>query len=276
MGLQVYGAKCPAHCRSHCESQYVSAASGAMQVLRGLVIVGTPLGEDKIVRETVTGKAEEAHCAGTTLMTLPILAQGKNAVLQGSLKHEVAHFSPVTHMALVGKAVSDTADAAADAALAIEYYEVQPSSDVDPRARAQLELHMREGGTGLHRLFHVEGSAAFLSSAALANVAMIGAPEQFQRFDGPSGVGVRLEWSQLRTHAGHTNLRGEVIDDVYLRTVLPLAQKDTSRATATSRLRSITTLHDGSIPLKRTSQRKARMLVCASWASSIWLTAAHP
>jgi hypothetical protein len=44
-------------------------------------------------------------------------------------------------------------------------------------------------------------------------------------------------------------------------------------ATAAHRLRSLTALHDGSGPLKRAQQHKARILSCASRASSIWLTA---
>ena len=98
-------------------------------------------------------------------------------------------------MALVGKAVIDTADAVADAALAIGNCQVQPGSHADTRARSW-------SGMGLHRLSPAEGSAAFLSSAALANVAMIGAPEQFRPFDGPAGAGLRQEWSQVRTHVG--------------------------------------------------------------------------
>ena len=65
----------------------------------------------------------------------------------------------------------------------------------------------------------------------------------------------------------------EVVDDVCLRTVLPQAQTDTSRATAASRLRSITALHDGSSQLKRAQQHEAHLLSYASRASSICLTA---
>ena len=145
---------------------------------------------------------------------------------------------------------------------------------------------MRHGGMGLHRLSPAEGSAAFLSSAALTNVAMTGAPEQFRPFDGPAGAGllgygavqpripgVVQEWSQLRAYVGLTDPRGGVVDDVCLRTVLPQAQRDTSRVTATSRLLSITDHHNGSSLLKCAQQHKARMLSCASQASSIWLTA---
>ena len=92
----------------------------------------------------------------------------------------------MARIALVGKAVSDTADAVANAALAIVHCQVQPGSDEDKRARVQLELSIRCGGMGLHRLSPAEGSAAFLSSVALTNVAMTGAPEQFRPSDGPA------------------------------------------------------------------------------------------
>ena len=49
-------------------------------------------------------------------------------------------------------------------------------------------------------------------------------------------------------HVELTEPHGEVADAACLRTVLPKAQKDTSRATATCRLQSITALHDESSP----------------------------
>ena len=66
-----------------------------------------------------------------------------------------------------------------------------------------------------------------------------------------------------------------MVDVVCLRVVLPQAQTetDTSRATAASRLLSITALLDGSSQLKRAQQHKAHLLSCASRASSICLTA---
>ena len=52
---------------------------------------------------------------------------------------------------------------------------------------------------------------------------------------------------------------------------------DTSKATAASRLRSITALYDGSSPLKRAQQHKARMLSCASLGVvDLAHRAAHP
>ena len=72
-----------------------------------------------------------------------------------------------------------------DAAHAIGHRQMQPGSDEDKRARTQLELPMGHGGRGLHRLSPVEFSAVLLSSAALANVAITGAPDQPRPFDGP-------------------------------------------------------------------------------------------
>ena len=68
------------------------------------------------------------------------------------------------------------------------------------------------------------------------------APAQFRPFDGPTGEGLRHEWQTLRHHVGLEDPRGAVVDRVCLRHVLPQAQKDTSRATAASRLRSLTTM----------------------------------
>ena len=161
-------------------------------------------------------------------------AQAKWAVLEGPLQHKMAHLPRVARMALVGKAVTDIADAVVDSALAIRHCQVQPGPDEDTRARTQLELPMRHGGMGLHRLSPAEGSAEFLSSAALTNVGMTGAPEQFRPFDGPAGPNLCQEWSQLRAYVGLADLRGEVFDDVCLRTLLPQAQIDSSAATATS------------------------------------------
>ena len=104
---------------------------------------------------------------------------------------------------------------------------------------------------GLHRLSPAEGSAAFLSSAALAHVAMEGAPAPFHPFNGPNGEGLRKEWQALRHHVGLEDSRGVVVDRVCLHHVLPQARKDMSRATAASHLRSLTALHDGGSPLKR-------------------------
>ena len=65
--------------------------------------------------------------------------------------------------------------------------------------RAQLELPMRHGGMGLHRLSTAKGFAAFLSSAALTHVAMESAPAQFGPSKGPTGEGLRQEWQHCAT-----------------------------------------------------------------------------
>ena len=83
--------KCHACSRTLGAAQSVGATTGATHALRGLVVVGSPLGEDEFVRKTAAGKAEEAQCTFASLMTLLLLAQPMWAVLQGSLQHKVAH-----------------------------------------------------------------------------------------------------------------------------------------------------------------------------------------
>ena len=94
------------------------------------------------------------------------------------MQHKVANLPRVVRMALVHKAVTDTADAVAKAALSSRGNQVQRGSDEDKRTRAQLEMPMRFGGMGLQRMPPAEGAAACCPSAALANVAMVGASEQ--------------------------------------------------------------------------------------------------
>ena len=74
VGLQVNESKCHAYCRSRGAAQSVGAATGATHGLRGVIVSGTPLGEDELVHETAKGKAEEAQCAVAALMTLHPLA----------------------------------------------------------------------------------------------------------------------------------------------------------------------------------------------------------
>ena len=105
------------------------------------------------------------------------------------------HLPRVARMALVGKVVTDTADAVAAPPSQSPTARCSQALTRTKRACAQLQLPMRHGGMGLHRPSAAEGSAAFLSSAATTNVAMTGAPELFRPFDGPAGAGLRQKWS---------------------------------------------------------------------------------
>ena len=195
-------------------------------------------------------------------------------MLQGSLQHRVAHLPCVARWELVTEAVRSTARRMADAALALAQCTPTAGSQEDLSARAQLELPMRHGGMGLHRLSPAQGMAAFLASAVPVHVAMVRTPPQFRPFDGPAGPRMREEWGALQRHLGRADSQGVAVDDVCIRSALPMAQKDTSKAAAASRLRSLTSLHDDEGgPLRRAQQHKARLLSCASRASSIWLTA---
>ena len=63
---------------------------------------------------------------------------------------------------------------------------------------------------------------------------MTGAPQQLRPFDGPAGAGLRREWSQVRAYAGLADPPGEVVDDVCLRTVLPLVRRGASHGVLTA------------------------------------------
>ena len=135
-----------------------------------------PIGALLYARDTCHARANRrqhpcgnrGQCAGarrpklsrpSVLLSLPLPAQCKFAVLQGSLQHRVAHL-PVARWSVVEGAMSAAADAIADTALQIGNCQVSPGSEDDMYARAQLQLPMRHGGMGLHRLSPAEGSAA--------------------------------------------------------------------------------------------------------------------
>ena len=127
-----------------------------------------PIGALLYARDTCHARANRrqhpcgnrGQCAGarrpklsrpSVLLSLPLPAQCKFAVLQGSLQHRVAHL-PVARWSVVEGAMSAAADAIADTALQIGNCQVSPGSEDDMYARAQLQLPMRHGGMGLHRL----------------------------------------------------------------------------------------------------------------------------
>ena len=88
------------------------------------------------MRAHAQAKAEQAQCALQKLLSLPLPAQCKFVVLQGSLQHRVAHLPRVARWLAVEGAMSAAADAVADAALQIGNCKVSPGSEDDTCARA--------------------------------------------------------------------------------------------------------------------------------------------
>jgi hypothetical protein len=198
VGLQVNAQKCNVNSHSHGAAQSVAATSSVKHATHGIFVAGTPLGNDDFILEYDASTTEDAQCAVQKLLTLPMPAQCQWAVLRGSLQHRVVHLPRVARWAQVENALTDTPNAVADAALKIGQCQVQPGSATDRGARVQLELPMRHGGKVLHRLSPAEGSEAFLSSAALTNVAIAKAPEQFRPVDGPADMGSpQEEWQDV-------------------------------------------------------------------------------
>ena len=87
VGLQVNTSKCSVYLRNHGAAQSVHSSTGVAHATRGLIVVGTPLGTKDFVRAHAQAKAEQAQCAVQKLLSLPLPAQCKFAVLQGSLQH---------------------------------------------------------------------------------------------------------------------------------------------------------------------------------------------
>jgi hypothetical protein len=98
-----------------------------------------------------------------TLDALPLPAQDRWLLLQGSLQLRVALLPRVGEWAAVGTAVMVAEDRALQITGAILGRETGGHG-----VRAQLTLPRRHGGFGLRHANHLEGRAAYLSAAATA------------------------------------------------------------------------------------------------------------
>ena len=106
---------------------------------------------------TCRSTPRDAACTHATtavqkLLSLLLPVQCKFAIHQSYLQHRVTHLPRVACWSAVKGAMSATADTVADTALLIGSCQVPPGSDHDTCAHAQIELSVRYGGMGLHRL----------------------------------------------------------------------------------------------------------------------------
>ena len=229
------------------------------------------------MRETAAGNAEEVHRAVATLLTLPLPAQAKWAVLQGALQHKVPHLPRVARMALMGKAVTDTADAVADAALATGNWQLPGAEELRRRqARARSwgspcvtaargstacpPLKVTLHSCNLPPLPMWQWSAPQSSSGPL-----MGPPAQASARNGPSSAPMLGS----PTPAGTWLMMLACARSCRQPRHTP--QEPSPPAAYGQLLHSTTGAAREKV--KRAQQHKARLLICAYLASSIWLTA---
>jgi hypothetical protein len=180
LGLQVALPKCSAYSAVEANGAAVSGALGIQHAVGGITAAGTPVGEAAFVATQSQECASKACHLMDTLDALPLPAQDRWLLLQGSLQLRVAHLPRVGKWAAVGTAVMVAEDRALQSTGAILGRETGAHG-----VHAQLTLPRHHGGFGLRHTNHLEGRAAYLSAAATAQRVMAAGPAPFRPFEGP-------------------------------------------------------------------------------------------
>jgi hypothetical protein len=112
LGLQVTLPKCAAYSAAEANGAAVSEALGIQHAVGGITATGTPVGEAAFVATQAQECASKACHLMNTLDALPLPAQNRWLLLQGSLQLRVAHLPRVGEWAAVGTAVMVAEDRA--------------------------------------------------------------------------------------------------------------------------------------------------------------------
>jgi hypothetical protein len=198
------------------------------------------------------------------LQALPLADQDRWILLQGSLQRRVAHLPRGCQWTHVAAAVQRAESKAVDGVFAIVGL-----PRVEGPLTAQITLPLRHGGLGLSHTCPAEGSAAYLSAAAITHQAMRHGPEAFRPFDGPSGEQLRPQWASL--HSGAGDLWPPEFQEVSPDSLgtISAAQFEFSRQAAQARADTLLESFDAGT--QEGQSARARLLSCACRPASAWL-----
>jgi hypothetical protein len=196
-----------------------------------------------------------------TLDALPLPAQDRWLLLQGSLQLRVAHLPRVGEWAAVGTAVMVAEDLALQSTGAILGREIG-AHDV----HAQLTLPRRHGGFCLRHTNHLKGRAAYLSVTATAQRVMAAGP-----FEGPKGAQLSQQWETLHDVADGLWEADERTADATNMPTIARAQGTFGRYMAQYHVDALLESVDAAAVAGQ--KTLARLRSCACQASAAWLTA---
>jgi len=147
----------------------------------GMVAVGTPLGGTSYVRGIIQAKADEARRCAAALMDLDLTPQIQYALLTRCIQRKLDHFLrtvPWEHWADIYDDFS-----AGIARHVLCCCDLSPTLvDESPQIRAQLSLPLREGGFGVTHQTKASAEAAWLSAAAMTDLALETGPTRYLLF----------------------------------------------------------------------------------------------
>jgi hypothetical protein len=271
IGLEARLDKCGAYSADAAAAADTAAALGISHQVEGLVIAGTPVGTEAFAVAYTSSRADAARASVERMMSLPLNAQDKFTLLRRSQQHRLAHLQRTLEWQQISAAVGSLRDAALVAAC--EIFERAPLTDsaADTAVAYQLTLPLRLGGMGLLEPDEKQAQAAFLSAAAVTQVALRNGPEQFRPFSGPLAPGLQDIWAQLRADAElWPDEAGEAGEECITRT-LPGVQRLYSRLAADRRFDALLASCD---PSTTEGERTlARLRSCACGPAGLWLDA---
>jgi hypothetical protein len=274
IGLHANLAKCGAYSRNVQAAADVAAALGIRHCVDGMMVAGTPIGTDEFVKAHVNAKAEAVSKSIDAVMETPLSAQDKLMLLRASTQHRTTHLMRVVRWELSGDAIQRVEGKVTDAAFQIMERPRQADA-----SETQMTLPLRHGGMGIRATGALEGSAAYLSAAAVTDTAQRDGPKEYQPLSGggPDAANMERDWQALH-EAGAARAAGALWppDALALNTeridaTLPSAQRIFARFTAQRRSDELLASFDtNSLEGQR---NRARLLSCQCRPAGAWLEA---
>jgi hypothetical protein len=263
IGLKARLNKCGAYSPNAMASAEVANALGIAHHVDGLMVAGTPVGTDAFVAASAHKQADAVCKAMDDLMALPLPTQDQFIILRSSLQMRLAHLPRLAPWPIVEAATLQAESKALRTTLQIMR---RPDHD-DAR---QLTLPLRFGGMGIQSTNASTAHAAFLSAAAMTEIALHDGPPQFRPFNGASAQGLTQTWQTL--HAEGDGLwppEALDINEECIATVLPRAQGTVSRHVAARNHEAL--LASFNIDSEEGARSLARLRSCSCRSASVWM-----
>jgi hypothetical protein len=267
IGLGARLDKCGAYSEDTAAAATVATELNIAHEEGGLMVAGTPVGTADFVAAHVHSKADAACASLDRMMGLPLPAQDKFILLRSSMQMRLAHLPRVLQWPAISDAVGSLQTSAANAASTL--FEVPLTDD---KTTCQLALPLRLGGMGLLHTCADTAKAAYLSAAAVAEVAVQDGPAQFRPFAGTLAADLQQNWTDLRAEApdSWTDAPAQIGAEC-IQKLLPGVQREFSRVAADRRHAELLASCD---PSSIAGQHDlARLRSCACGPASMWIDA---
>lgn len=268
LGLHLAVHKCAATASSNAAAAAAAEAAGVPACPDGIVVSGSPIGNDEFVLRFMRDKAATVIALTEKAKSLPLAEQDRFALLRMSLSARLTYTARTAPLgqcegevhAILSEAAETVARAAVHALLPFREH----------TAERQLFLPMRYGGLGFRRLSLDEHVAAGLASNALAQSAMAQGPQQFRPLDGPGRPHAQAIWARVRELVPAISDHADV-SDAHAGGSLASAQRDLSEALSQAAHEQLLADQNQHTALGQSVLSRLHSISCSQ--SAAWLTA---